>query len=150
MYFDKDVILFDQSMTDQTTALTTLADALQKAGVVKPSFKEGILSREKQFPTGLLAPSMGVAIPHTDAVHVIKPQIGFLQLKEPVHFNQMGDNADVSAKLIFMLALNDPDLQLAMLQRLMGLFQNDDLMKKLTTISTTADFKDIMKQAEID
>ena len=149
MLFDKDVILFDKEATDNKDALGILADSLYKAGCVNKEFKPAILERESNFPTALNTETIGVAIPHTDADKVIEPQIGFIRLKNPVHFLQMGDNSDVQVKLIFMLALKKSDDQLKMLQTLMGLFQNKETLTQLETINDKNEFLKIMKNVGI-
>lgn len=129
--FDEKVVLLDINAKDSTEALSLVADKLIEKKIVKPSYKSAVIEREKTFPTGLNAPSCGIAIPHTDAIHVNKAQIAIARLANPVKFLQMGDGADVQAKLIFMLALKEPHAQLETLQKLMALIQNDKAVSEL-------------------
>ena len=149
MLFDKEVILFNQDASDNVSALTRLADSMYAKGVVTGEYRDALLKREESFPTGLMTQTIGVAIPHTDPDKVIKPQIGFMSLKHPVTFHQMGDNAEIQVKLIFMLALKKSDDQLSMLQKLMALFQNQEAMDALQKIDQKNDFLDLMKKNEI-
>lgn len=149
MFFSKDVILLNQQAKSATDALTMLATELERADVVKETYLQGILKREASFPTGLNTPTGGVAIPHTDADKVNEPQIGFMQLNEPVKFKQMGDNANVEAQLIFMLAVNDPNKQLSMLQKLMRMFQSELIMNSLKEVASIKEFKQIIGKMEI-
>ena len=51
----------------------------------------------------------GVAIPHTDAMYVLRETEGIMTLKEPVRFTQMGsDDTPVDVKVVFMLAIENP------------------------------------------
>lgn len=150
MLFEKQVILLDEEASDSQEAETKLADRLYDEGVVTDAFKAAILKRESEFPTGLQMATIGVAIPHTDADKVVSPQIGFMRLKQPVMFHQMGDNAEIQVKLIFMLALKHSDDQLKMLQTLMALFQNQEAIDKLEKITTKTDFLKLMKEVNID
>ena len=93
MLFDKEVILFNQDASDNVSALTRLADSMYAKGVVTSEYRDALLKREESFSTGLMTQTIGVAIPHTDPDKVIEPQIGFMSLKHPVTFHQMGDNA---------------------------------------------------------
>ena len=129
--FDKEVILFNQDASDNVSTLTQLADSMYAKGVVTSEYRDALLKREASFPTGLMTQTIGVAIPHTDPDKVIEPQIGFMSLKYPLTFHQMGDNAEIQVKLIFMLALKKSDDQLSMLQKLMVLFQNQEAMDAL-------------------
>lgn len=146
MLFDKKVILFDQSSSSNTDALTQLANHLHDAGVVTAEYKDAILKREASFPTGLMTQTIGVAIPHCDPDKVVEPQIGFMRLKEPVTFHQMGDNAEIQVKVLFMLALKKSDDQLTMLQKLMALFQNQEAMAAVQKVTSTGEFIDLMKE----
>lgn len=146
MLFDKEVILFNQDASDNVSALTRLADSMYAKGVVTNEYRDALLKREESFPTGLMTQTIGVAIPHTDPDKVIEPQIGFMSLKHPVTFHQMGDNAEIQVKLIFMLALKKSDDQLSMLQKLMALFQNQEAMDALQSVDQKKDFLALMKK----
>ena len=132
MLFDKEVILFNQDASDNVSALTRLADSMYAKGVVTSEYRDALLKREESFPTGLMTQTIGVA-----------------SLKHPVTFHQMGDNAEIQVKLIFMLALKKSDDQLSMLQKLMALFQNQEAMDALQKIEQKNDFLDLMKKNEI-
>ena len=149
MLFDKKVILFFFYASSNTDALTQLANHLHDAGVVTSEYKDAILKREASFPTGLMTQTIGVAIPHCDPDKVVEPQIGFMRLKEPVTFHQMGDNAEIQVKVLFMLALKKSDDQLTMLQKLMALFQNQEAMDEVQKVTSVDEFIDLMKQNEI-
>ncbi|MFT9412369.1 PTS sugar transporter subunit IIA [Liquorilactobacillus hordei] len=149
MFFDKKIIFLKQNVKDHNEALAKLADALFAAGSVKASYKEGILTREKGFPTGLQLPGYGVAIPHTDAERVNSAQIGFMQLEHPITFHQMGDNQEVQVKLIFMLALNEPKKQPEMLQKLMKMFQDTTVMEQLMEQEKQDDIILILEKEDI-
>ncbi|GHP14143.1 PTS sugar transporter subunit IIA [Lentilactobacillus fungorum] len=149
MLFDRNVILFDEQATDLESALSILADRLYQAGCVTETFKPAILAREAQFPTALKTQTIGVAIPHTDTDKVTVPQIAFMRLKRPVKFLQMGDNTEIQVKLIFMLALKESTDQLALLQSLMALFQNNQMLGYLQTVRDKDTFINIMKTAGI-
>ena len=146
MLFDKKVLLFDKNPSTKTEALTELANELYKVGVVTKEYTPAILKRESNFPTGLMTQTMGVAIPHCDPDKVIAPQIGFMRLKEPIIFHQMGDNTKIPVNMIFMLALKQSDSQLSMLQKLMALFQNREAMNTLRSITSVDEFILVMNK----
>lgn len=139
MLFDQKIIILDEELPSATLALTRLADSLQAAGQVNDQFKAALLARERQFPTGLQTKTLGVALPHAAPEFVEHEQLGLLRLKRPVIFHQMGDNAEVAVQLVFMLALKEPQQQLAMLQALMQLFQNEAAVQKLMTLTDQND-----------
>lgn len=62
---------------------------------------------------GVPMEAMGVAIPHTDAIHVNKKAVFCGILDKPVDFVVMGDDeATVSVEVIFMLAIMKPNDQI--------------------------------------
>ena len=103
-----------------------LADRLEAAGIVAPSWREAVLAREAVMPTGLpLAGDFAVAVPHTDPQHVVRAGIGVATLAAPVAFRSMEDPAvDLPVKVVFALALRDKNQQIGMLQTIAGLLQD--------------------------
>lgn len=121
-----------KDINSREEALTYLADRLYTNGDVKGSFKEAIIDRENHFATGLALNQLGVAIPHTDNIHVNHSKIAVMTLQEPVEFYQMGSTTEtVSVSMIFMLALKDAHGHLDMLQKLMTFFQDQEALKAL-------------------
>jgi galactitol PTS system EIIA component len=98
---------------------------------VKQSFLEGLIEREKVFPTGLRIGKYNVAIPHTDAIHVLKPAISVMTLKDPVTFRCMDGSGQVDVNIVFTMALNKPHSQILMLQQLMNLIQDEKTMESI-------------------
>lgn len=147
--FDEEIVLLDITPKDSTEALSIVSDELIKKNVVKESYKDAIIKREEEFPTGLNAPSCGIAIPHTDAIHVNKPQIAIARLAQPVKFLQMGDGADVEAKLIFMLALKEPHAQLETLQKLMALIQNETAVAEWIAAKDSKTAINVLKESDL-
>lgn len=128
----EELIFLDVTADDQIDLLKKMSQKLFEHGYVKESFTAGITQREKKFPTGLDTGTVKVALPHTDAKHVIKPAILVASLKQPVDFMAMGTNDQrVPVSLIFMLAIAEPKAQLATLSKLMGIFTEHELLTEL-------------------
>ena len=93
----------------------------------------------------------GVAIPHTDPEYVKETQLGFMTLDEPVTFRNMGNFDDtVQVNIMFMMAIKEAHGQIEMLQKLMGLFVEEDLMKRLHEVDNFDDFIKIIEEAGLD
>lgn len=149
-YFSEEIILFDKDVNDKEEALKLLSDQLKDKKLVENDFFESIIEREKNYPTGLQIEDIGIAIPHTDSDKVKKAQLGYLSLKQPVIFNDMGDaDSEIKVSMIFMLALKDPHSQLTMLQKLIGLFQDKNLIERLKNCTEIEEFKKIIDKAGI-
>ena len=149
--FDAKIALFHQEAKDKEEALKLLADEFIRTGVARETFYEGLTTREKSFPTGLSLNNMCVAIPHTDPEHVNKTQVGFMSLKEPVEFIEMGTDDKVSqVTMLFMLALKEAHPQLEMLTKLMDLFQNDELMDRFAAVDNFEDYYKLIEEAGLN
>ena len=149
--FDAKIALFHQHADSKEEALKLLADRFIETGVSKETFYDGLINREKEFPTGLSLNNMCVAIPHTDIEHVNRTQIGFMSLDAPVEFIEMGtDDKVIPVTMMFMLALKEAHQQLEMLTRLMDVFQNDELMERFAQVDDYDTFYDLIKEAGLD
>lgn len=137
MHFGEELIALNVVKETKEDVITLLAQRLKQQGYVKDSFLDAILAREQVYPTGLPLKSFGVAIPHTDVIHVEKPSMAVAVLQNPVRFQMMGNpETDVMAEIVFVLAVKDPNEQIVMLERLMNLFQNDAKMEELRQVTT--------------
>ena len=112
------VIMGLEAETDQE-AIGIMARMLYDQGYVKESYIQAVKEREKEFFTG-------VAMPHTDAVHVNRQAIGIGILKKPVRFRTMGElDGALDVQLMFMLAINKPDKQLDFLSHMIDSCQKE-------------------------
>jgi len=144
----EDLILLNYEAESKEELLQKLSNILKEKGYVKDSFEEGVMKREIIYPTGLNTNGVKVAIPHTDSIHVLKPAILVALLKEPVCFKEMGNGInDVEAKLIFMLAVKDPSLQVETLSKLMSILSDKD--KLLSIYKSTTNTEVIDKLSKI-
>lgn len=131
-YMDEDLVLLVLPELEKEAVLQHIAFNLERKGLVKSSFEEALILREKEYPTGLMGNQYGIAIPHTDAEHVNKQCLSVCILKTSLEFIHMGtEDQKVPVSLIFTLAINNPEDQLDLLQKLMALIQNDTLLEQL-------------------
>lgn len=130
-YLRKDLIINKLEAKTSEDIFKAAFDLLYSSNFVKESFLNGLIEREKVFPTGLRIGKYNVAIPHTDAVHVLNPAIAMITLKDPVKFKCMDGDGYVDVKIVFTMALNKPHSQVLMLQQLMNLIQNEETMKSI-------------------
>lgn len=151
MYFDEKVIILNGSAQTKEEALTDIAQLMLTKESVNDKFLENVLKREEVYPTGLLVNGVGIAIPHTDSEYVKKSQLGFMSLKTPVVFNEMGTlDKEVKVSLIFMLALKEAHEQLSMLQQLIEMFQNEEVISSLLKITDEEEFIQLMSNHNLN
>lgn len=142
---EENLILPKLKGSSKEEILAKMADNLCKHGYVKDSYKDAVIEREKNFATGLPTGSYGVAIPHTDIVHVNQAAISFAFLEETADFVIMGDEAEtVPVKLVFMLAMKEQHTQLEMLKKLMGIFQDNEALAYLASEEDKIKTKEFM------
>ncbi|MCT4618444.1 MAG: PTS sugar transporter subunit IIA [Marinisporobacter sp.] len=129
---NEEVVATNIVMESREELLNFMAEMLQKEGYVKETYAEAIIKREENFSTGLPTEEFGVAIPHTDSIHVNEPMISIATLKEPVQFLEMGNpDGMVDVKIVFMLAMKDSETQVNLLTNLMRIVQNKELLKEI-------------------
>ena len=109
----KDLVVTDLDAVSAEEVFQKLGGKLVETGYCKESYIEALITREKSFPTGINMGEVGIAMPHTDREHVNKSGVAIARLKKPVKFLQMGTlDVEVQARIIFMLAVEDPDAHL--------------------------------------
>lgn len=130
--FHSDLILFDVSCNGRDELLKVLSRKFRDLGYVKDTFEQAVIERENTFPTGLPTDGVKVALPHTYPQHVNKPGILIANLKNPVNFKEMGNGVnDIPAELVFMLAVDQPEKQLSVLQKFMNIFMKKGVLQEL-------------------
>lgn len=126
-----------------------LGGRLTEEGFCKDSFVDALIKREKSFSTGINMGGVGIAVPHTDRIHVNKSGMAIGRLKEPILFYQMGtSDVEVQVRLVFMLAVDDPDKHIDFLQRILLVFQDQEVLKHILEAKETADIIGIIKEKE--
>jgi PTS system galactitol-specific IIA component len=131
-FVNNGVILTSLDASCKEDVFKSLHEELYKNGNVKESFYDGLVKRENEFPTGLALSNYNVAIPHTDAQHIIKSCIAVATLKTPVIFQCMEDESkSIEVSVVFMLAMGDSHGHIKMLQKLVALIQNDSFLENV-------------------
>ena len=149
-HFSKDMIMDHCACKTYDEMLQWASDYLCEKGCVKDTFKEAILKRESEFPTGLRCEPFHVGIPHTYPEHVIKPGVFVIKMDEPICSKEMGTDDGIvdDVRYIFMLLLEKhSDSHLRMLQGLIGMFQNEDRMKELEKAVTVDDIYAVIEKS---
>ncbi|MDC3411923.1 PTS sugar transporter subunit IIA [Aquibacillus sp. 3ASR75-11] len=145
--FDESIILIDLEKKTKEDVLREMGENLAKKGLVKESFIDAVIAREVEFATGLPTKGVSVAIPHTDVEHVNTKTISVATLKDPVDFGVMGDPEDTTpVGIVFMLAMDQAHDQLSLLQRLMQIFQNEEILAYLANEKSKTNIKNLLAE----
>jgi PTS system galactitol-specific IIA component len=142
---EENLILVKEKVTSQEEIIHKLGSMLFENGFVRDTYTQAVLDREIEYPTGLQARVTGVAIPHTDTEHVLKPAVAIATLKDPIIFNGMGmPDTKVKVDIILMLAIHDPKLVVRILRKVIFILEDDDALEKMLFAKTKSEIKDIM------
>ena len=137
--FDSNLVVMLDGVSTYQDAERNLANKLVELGYAKDTFPEAIAERESEYPTALDINGINAAMPHCDVAHVIKPAMCVGVLNDPLKWRKMDDtDATCEVFLIVMLALSEAHAHLEMLQKVVGLIQDQELMKKIVS-STSVD-----------
>jgi PTS system galactitol-specific IIA component len=142
---DESLILVKDDSQTREEVIRKLGNLLFQNGFVKDSYTQAVLDREITFPTGLQARVAGVAVPHTDTEHVIKPAIAIATLEKPVIFQMMGTpDKEVEVEIVIMLAVHDAKLVIPVLRKVIFVLENDEALRRMQQASTKTEIKDAM------
>ncbi len=128
---EKEIVFLGESFNDSEEFLQEVSNKLVSLGYVSDSFSSAILERESIYPTGLRTEKYGVAIPHTDSIHVLKPGVVFVRFDQSCLFKEMCTNNVVDVDMAFVLLVKDKEEQVGMLTKLMGFFSKIDILDQL-------------------
>lgn len=147
---DEKLILVNETISDKEEIITKLGSLLFQYGFVNDTYTKAVLDREIAYPTGLKARVTGVAVPHTDTIHVNKPAVAIATLKEPVIFHGMGSpDTEVEVSIVLMLAIHDPQEVVNVLRKVIFVIEDDEALRKILAADEKIEIKNILK-AHID
>ncbi len=135
----RELVQFGLDVDDQEEFFDQVVAQLVELGYAKPSFLEALKAREAEYPTALPTQPEAIAIPHADPEHVIRPFIAAVRLKNPIEWNEMGNNESVlSVRFVFTLGFTRTDGHVKLLQVLLNNIQDSRFMEALAG-ATSAD-----------
>lgn len=127
--FDKELVFLDIESSNANELFKIIAGDLKNKGFVNEKYYDGLINREKDFPTGLQLEDYGVSIPHTDPETVTKDFIAVVRPNFPIMFSLMEDNdKNIPVDLCFFIGLKDGKRSPLVLVELISLIQNHKLI----------------------
>lgn len=116
-------------------AIRRTSKVLFKNKCVTDGFFDSCIKRELEFPTGLNT-LLPVAIPHTDDGDVLQTSVCLMRLKKPVKFHSMECiEKKIEVNFILNMAISDGGAQLAALQRIISIFQDEEFKNKAFSLT---------------
>ncbi|OTN76007.1 hypothetical protein A5886_001083 [Enterococcus sp. 8G7_MSG3316] len=145
---DKELVFRNIKVNSDKEVLAYLADQLYKKGFVEESYIEAIQSREREYPTGLPSTQPSVAIPHANYELVHHTTLAIATLENPVVFHNMEDNDSlIPTQIVIMMAIGEPHGQVEMLQKIVGIIQDEPLRKQMVAAETDQILLNLLKKA---
>lgn len=142
---DKNLILPHLKASTQQEVLSKLADLLKKQGKVKDGYKEAIIEREGEYPTGLPSTKPRIAIPHANYKLVNDTTLAIATLDEPVTFHNMESTSEtLDIQIVVMMAIGTPHGQIEMLQRVVSIIQDEELRENILAVDTAEEILDLI------
>ncbi len=143
----KELIQIGLECDNQKAVISLLAGLLRNSGYVYDNFEEAVNKREQEFPTGLPADEVGIAIPHTDTCYVKESALAIGILAHPVKFGEMG-NPDhiIDVDIVMMLAIHDPEIVVPFLQDICQLIQDRSLISRIRKSSKPDEVAELLNK----
>jgi len=127
---------------DSFDAIQQLAEQLYSLNLVKESFFEAVCRREEVYPTGLPIEGMGIAIPHTDPVHVIKSCFAIGKLARPINFYEMGNpEGVVPVELIILMGIKKIEDHLPFMKCILDNISSEDFIGEVRACEDSTGLK---------
>lgn len=148
LVLNEHLVFRDLKVKNQEEVLDCLSTKLLELGFVKNEYVEAIKQREKEYPTGLPSTDPVVAIPHANYEMVKQTTLAIATLREPVLFENMENHQEkLPVQIVIMMAIGEPHGQIEMLQKIVGIIQNQDLRKKMIKASNDKELLTLLEQA---
>lgn len=141
---NKDLI-FCINAEDQEDVFNKVSILLEEKNIVTSTYREALIQRERNYPTGLDMAFLGkevpnVAIPHTDIIHNLTENIVVVKLNKPVTFhNMIAPDKEVEVSLLFFIINNSSSSQTNILAQLMDFFTSNNNLADLSNITNPED-----------
>ncbi|MDZ7838374.1 MAG: PTS sugar transporter subunit IIA [Actinomycetota bacterium] len=125
-----DPIIRGRDFKNPAEVFDCVAPVLIQKGIVEPGFKERLMQREEEYPTGLDTESMGIAIPHVGRCMVKKEALAVVICNHPVTFRKMGNPSQkIQVSIIFFPLIKSR--QASFLGMLLNNIRNSDILEKI-------------------
>jgi len=135
MFSAQRVITFTEAVSREAL-LTRLGESLQADGLVKPSFIQGVVEREGEYPTGIFMETHSVAIPHTEFEHVNKTGFAIGINRAGIEFQRTDEPEEtVVPEIIVMMAIDQTCEKVAIIQSLFALLADVDQVHTIANMS---------------
>ena len=148
LYLNEELVFRNVQAKTDSEVLAFLASEMYKKNYVKEEYIQAIQEREKEYPTGLPSTPPGIAIPHANYEMVNKTTLAIATLKDPVLFHNMeNNNEQFPIQIVIMMAIGEPHGQVEMLQKIVGIIQDEPLRQEMIRAGNDTELLELLKKA---
>ncbi|WP_270281194.1 PTS sugar transporter subunit IIA [Enterococcus faecalis] len=148
LYLNEELVFRNVQAKTDSEVLAFLASEMYKKNYVKEEYIQAIKEREKEYPTGLPSTPPGIAIPHANYEMVNKTTLAIATLKDPVLFHNMeNNNEQLPIQIVIMMAIGEPHGQVEMLQKIVGIIQDEPLRQEMIRAGNDTELLELLKKA---
>lgn len=148
LYLNEELVFRNVQAKTDSEVLAFLASEMYKKNYVKEEYIQAIQEREKEYPTGLPSTPPGIAIPHANYEMVNKTTLAIATLKDPVLFHNMeNNNEQLPLQIVIMMAIGEPHGQVEMLQKIVGIIQDEPLRQEMIRAGNDTELLELLKKA---
>ncbi|MDU2465072.1 MAG: PTS sugar transporter subunit IIA [Enterococcus faecalis] len=148
LYLNEELVFRNVQAKTDSEVLAFLASEKKKKNYVKEEYIQAIQEREKEYPTGLPSTPPGIAIPHANYEMVNKTTLAIATLKDPVLFHNMeNNNEQLPIQIVIMMAIGEPHGQVEMLQKIVGIIQDEPLRQEMIRAGNDTELLELLKKA---
>lgn len=148
LYLNEELVFRNVQAKTDSEVLAFLASEMYKKNYVKEEYIQAIQEREKEYPTGLPSTPPGITIPHANYEMVNKTTLAIATLKDPVLFHNMeNNNEQLPIQIVIMMAIGEPHGQVEMLQKIVGIIQDEPLRQEMIRAGNDTELLELLKKA---
>lgn len=127
MLFHKEDIFFNIHADNREDLINKMSEEFLNRGYIKPEYRQSLIEREKEYPTGLTFNEYNVAIPHTTYSLINEQRIVFVRLDNTVKFGEMGTNEkQLDVSVVLFLLIKKGEEQVTVLLNLMNILGDSE------------------------
>jgi PTS system galactitol-specific IIA component len=117
---------------------------------VTEKYLAALFERESKYPTGIMLPKRNIALPHVDAKYICTNALYIINLENQILFRRIDDfEKEIEVSLIFLLLIKDPALQVHAIASLTKLWQNEELLQRISSSHNKDEVMDYIKKEVI-
>ena len=141
--FQKEDIYLDVDAKNYIELFEKMAKVFKEKRYVKETYLKSVLEREKKYPTGFEFDGYNIALPHTDAEHVLVQKTVIVRLKKEIKYKEVVSNKEIPVKLFIMLLVKNGNEQTEILEKLIAIISEKKFYDEVIKAKDVNDLKNI-------